>query len=190
MASRAEGGPPKLLGPLTCPSGTEVPLRPSMAPAEHSAFQLADRCLGGNWAGQAPAPGLDHGPGSCRVRQKHPAPSSSTSLLLPTNIHTPRPDVSHLSVPPFSFHPASQRPVSAEDKSQGCGLSTRTQIKITIFHPRMTVTRTQSVPPQSMRGPWARSWPPRASVCWAPDRARPASPHVEAAKLPQGCAQD
>lgn len=31
-------------------------------------------------------------------------------------------------------------PVSAEDKSQGCSLSTRTQFKITIFYLRMTIS--------------------------------------------------
>ena len=39
---------------------------------------------------------------------------------------------------PFLLH--LKGPVSAEDKSQGCGLSTRTQIKITIFYPRMTIS--------------------------------------------------
>lgn len=109
------------------------------------------------------------------MRRKHPAPSSSTRSLLPINIHTPRPDVSHLSVLPFSFHPASQRPVSAEDKSQGCGLSTRTQIKITIFYPSMTVSP-RSVFHHRARGVFG----PEAGLCGPPFavlQTEPGLPH-------------
>ena len=109
------------------------------------------------------------------MRRKHPSPSSSTRSLLPINIHTPRPDVSHLSVLPFSFHPASQRPVSAEDKSQGCGLSTRTQIKITIFYPSMTVSP-RSVFHRRARGVFG----PEAGLCGPPFavlQTEPGLPH-------------
>lgn len=90
------------------------------------------------------------------------------------------------SVLPHSPSICISRPVSAEDKYQGCGLSTRTQIKITIFYPRMAVTRTQSVPPQSMRGLMGQKrWP--HGPLFAGLRTEPGlpRPHVEAAKLPQ-----
>ena len=131
--------PPNSWDLRPCPSGTPVQPRPSMAPAEHPGISAGRGVSGRNlgWPGPGPQPGPRPWELSCEMEAPF-LPHQQGCFSQPTNTQQgqmsaicPSPE------PPFLLH--LKGPVSAEDKSQGCGLSTRTQIRITIFYPRMTV---------------------------------------------------
>lgn len=111
-----------------------------MAPTEHPGIsagrEMSGRKLG--WLGPGPQPAPWPWELLCEMEALS-LPHQQGHFSQPTYTQRGQMSAIYLSPQsPFLLH--LKGPVSAEDKSQGRSLSTRTQIKITIFYPRMTIS--------------------------------------------------
>ena len=87
MASGAESRPPKLLGPQTCPSGTAVQPRPSMAPVEHPGISTGRRVAGRKLGRPRPGPQPGPQPQELSCETEAPRPFLINKVTSP-NQHT------------------------------------------------------------------------------------------------------